>query len=75
MVTKITSTGIIFPDATVQVTGTVLQGDKGLTGPKGPKGVQGLTGPKGVQGLTGPKGIQGPKGFKGAKGPDYVDPI
>lgn len=75
MTTKITSTGIVFPDATIQITGTVLQGDKGPTGATGPTGAPGATGPSGG---TGPKGFQGPKGFKGfkgAKGPDYQEPF
>ena len=49
----------------------MIQGERGLQGPKGeqgPQGEQGLQGPKGDQGPQGEQGLQGPKGDQGPQG-------
>ena len=66
MTTKITSTGVTFPDLTVL---TSLGEATGPTGPSGPTGSGGPTGPTGSTGSTGPTGPSGPPGPPGPTGP------
>jgi hypothetical protein len=63
MTTKITSTGVTFPDL------TVLTSLGEATGPSGPTGPTGSTGPSGPSGPPGPPGPGGPPGPPGPPGP------
>ena len=66
------STGLVFPDGTIQPTAQLV-GPTGATGPTGaPSTVTGPTGAQGLQGIvgpTGPQGVQGIQGIQGAVGP------
>ena len=56
MTTKITSTGIVFNDATTVASKSDATGPTGPQGPTGNTGLQGLTGATGLQGPAGPQG-------------------
>jgi hypothetical protein len=60
--TKISSSGLTFPDGTTQSSATLPSGP---SGPTGPTGSSGTTGPNGYTGSTGPVGPTGPTGPAG----------
>ena len=63
-----TSSGVRFPDGSVQTTATLV-GPEGPPGIQGPPGVQGADGPPGPMGETGPPGTPGETGPTGPTGP------